>query len=78
MLMTISSREEETEGSGNIPEYKVLLNIEDGIQSPGEGRTHPSSISILEGWKRWVQTQINLLICVRTLRKLLPVDLFSL
>lgn len=33
MLMMISNREKETEDSRNVPEYKVLLSIGDGIQS---------------------------------------------
>ena len=47
--MKVSNGEEGIEYSGNISEYKVFLNVEDGIQIPGEGGTRLSSTSLLEG-----------------------------
>ena len=41
MPIEVSSREEEMEGSVDIPASTVLLNsIEVGLQIPGEGGTH--------------------------------------
>lgn len=39
--MKVSNGEEGIEYSGNISEYQVFLNVEDGIQIPGEGGDTP-------------------------------------